>query len=181
MTSHRYSPRALNADLLRAGIGLVCCLVPLAFVDFGAVVTLIFAIPAALFAIFGLRTWRNRAITVRVDADGISTEGPGATSIAWRDLASLKLSYFSTRRDRESGWMQLKLRAQTGAIALNSSLENFDTVCRATFEAARSFDIEMSDASARNFAALGLGAIAPDHDPTPAALTGWGNPADWRR
>lgn len=181
MTSHRYSPRALNADLLRAGIGLFCCLVPLAAVDFGAVMTLVFAIPAALFAIFGLRTWRHRTVTVHLDADGISTEGPGATSIAWRDLTGLKLSYFSTRRDRESGWMQLKLHAQTGTIALNSALEDFDDICRATFEAARSFDIEMSDASARNFAALGLGAITPDHEPTPAALTGWGNPADWRR
>jgi len=181
MTSHRYSPRALNADLLRAGIGLFCCLVPLAVVDFGPVMTLIFAIPAALFAVFGLRTWRHRAITVHVDAAGISTEGPGATRIAWQDLTDARLSYFSTRRDREAGWMQLKLRAQTGTIALNSALEDFDTVCRAAFEAARSCDIELTDATARNFAALGLGAIVPDHDPTPAALTGWGNPADWRR
>jgi len=178
MTSHRYSPRALNADLLRAGIGLICCLVPLATVDFGAVVTLIFAVPAALFAVFGLRTWRNRAITVRVDADSIST---ASRTIAWQDLTGLKLSYFSTRRDRESGWMQLTLRADHTTIALNSALEDFDTVCRAAFEAARHFDIELTDASARNFAALGLGAIAPDHEPTPAALTGWGNPADWRR
>jgi hypothetical protein len=178
MTTHRYSPRALNADLLRAAIGLVCCLVPLATVDFGVVVTLIFAVPAALFAFFGLRTWRNRAITVHVDADGISTP---ATTISWQSLTDVKLSYFSTRRDRENGWMQLKLRAGQGTIALNSALEGFDTVCRAAFEAARSYDIELTDASARNFAALGLGAIAPDHEPTPAALTGWGNPADWRR
>lgn len=178
MTQHRYSPRALNADLLRAGIGLVCCLVPLAAVDSGVVVTLIFAIPAALFAVFGLRTWRHRSLTVRVDADSIST---GARTIAWQDLTGVKLSYFSTRRDRESGWMQLTLRARHGTIALNSALEDFDTVCRAAFEAARQFDIELTDASARNFAALGLGAITPDHEPTPAALTGWGNPADWRR
>lgn len=178
MTSHRYSARAINADLLRAGIGLVCCLVPLAAVDFGAVMTLVFAIPALLFAIFGLRTWRNRALTVRVDADGISTP---STAIAWPDLTGVKLSYFSTRRDRENGWMQLKLQGRNRTIALNSALEDFETVCRAAFEAARHHDIELTDASARNFAALGLGAIVPDHDPTPAALTGWGNPADWRR
>lgn len=178
MTSHRYSSRALNADLLRAGIGLACCLVPLAAVDFGTVMTLVFAVPAVLFAVFGLRTWRNRAITVRVDADGISTP---ATNIPWQELADVRLSYFSTRRDRENGWMQLKLRSRHGTIALNSALEGFDTVCRAAFEAVRRHDLELTDASARNFAALGLGAIAPDHDPTPAALTGWGNPADWRR
>ncbi|MEP4378122.1 MAG: hypothetical protein ABJ215_10465 [Alphaproteobacteria bacterium] len=181
MTRHRYSPRAINADLLRAGIGLFCCLVPLAAVDFGIVVTLVFAIPAVLFAIFGLRTWRNRAITVRVDSDGISTGGPGGANIPWPDLATVKLSYFSTRRDREAGWMQLKLQGANRTIALNSALEDFETICRAAFEAARQLDIELTDASARNFAALGLGAIMPDHDPTPAALTGWGNPADWRR
>lgn len=178
MTTHRYSPRALNADFLRAAIGLACCLVPLATIDFGVVVTLVFAVPAALFVTFGLRTWRNRAITVRVNADGISTP---ATTIPWPDVTGVKLSYFSTRRDRENGWMQLRLRGRQRTIALNSALEDFDTVCRAAFEAARTHDIELTDASARNFAALGLGAIAPDHEPTPAALTGWGNPADWRR
>lgn len=181
MSSHRYAPRALNADLLRASIGLVCCLVPLAAVDFGTVGTLVFAIPAALFAVFGVRTWRNRAVTVRVDADGIATDGPGAARIAWPDLAHVKLSYFSTRRDREAGWMQLKLQSPGATIALNSALEDFDLVCRAAFDAVRAHDIELTDASARNFAALGLGAVAPDHEPTPAALTGWGNPADWRR
>lgn len=181
MSSHRYAPRAVNADLLRAGIGLVCCLVPLAAVDFGTVGTLVFAIPAALFAIFGIRTWRNRAITVRVDDTGIAADGPGATEIAWPDLRDAKLSYFSTRRDRENGWMQLKLRSANGTISLNSGLEDFDRVCRAAYAAVRAHEVELTDASARNFAALGLGAIAPERDPTPAALTGWGNPADWRR
>lgn len=181
MTQHRYSNRATNGDLARAAIGLVCCLVPLAAVELGTVATLVFAVPAALFAVFGLRTWRNRATVVHMDARGISTDGPGATSIAWDALSDAKLSYFSTRRDRENGWMQLRLEAPDGRIAVNSALEDFDQVCRATFEAVRANGIELSDASARNFAALGLGAIAPDHEPTPAALTGWGNPADWRR
>jgi len=178
MSQHRYSSRTTNADLLRAAIGLACCLVPLVSVELGTVVTLVFAVPAALFAVFGLRTWRNRGTIVTVDADGIAAV---RQAIAWDALATVKLSYFSTRRDRENGWMQLKLAGGGTTITVNSGLEEFEVVCRAAFEAARSHGIELTDASARNFAALGLGAIVPDHDPVPAALTGWGNPADWRR
>lgn len=181
MSTHRYAPRALNADLLRAAAGLAFCIVPLIFVDFGTAGVLVFAIPAAMFAIFGLRTWANRRTAVGLDAEGITVAGWRGAHIAWRDLQTLKLSYFSTRRDRETGWMHLILKDRKTKIALNSSLEGFEAVCRVAFDAARNEDVELSDASARNFAALGMGAAVPEREPTPASLTGWGNPADWRR
>jgi len=178
MSQHRYSSHATNADLLRAAIGLVCCLVPFVSLELGAVVRLMLSVPAALFAVFGLHTWRNRGTVVTVDADGIQK---GKQAIAWDALATVKLSYFSTRRDRENGWMQLKLAGGGTAITLNSGLEDFEAVCRDAFKAARTHGIELTDSSAGNFAALGLGVIAPKHDPVSATLTGWGNPADWRR
>lgn len=181
MSTHRYARRALNADLLRAVAGTGFCIVPLVFVDLGLWGALVFAIPAAMFAIFGLRTWANRQTVVRVDATGIALEGWTQRQVAWRDLQALKLSYFSTRRDREAGWMHLSLRDRTTKIALNSSLEGFEDVCRVAFNAAQNEDIELTDASARNFAALGMGAALPERNPTPASMTGWGNPADWRR
>ncbi|MBS28166.1 MAG: hypothetical protein CL566_04470 [Alphaproteobacteria bacterium] len=181
MSTHRYAPRALNADLLRAAVGTGFCLVPLVFVDLGAWGILVFAIPAAMFTIFGLRTWANRQTVVEIDAVGISLTGWSPRHIAWRDMSALKLSYFSTRRDREAGWMQLSLKDRTTKIALNPSLDGFEDVCRAAFNAARNEDIELTDASARNFAALGIGAAIPERNPTPASMTGWGNPADWRR
>ena len=181
MSTHRYAPRAINADLLRAAAGAGFCIVPLVFVDLGPWGALVFAIPAALFAAFGIRTWVNRGAVVSVDPGGISVAGWTRSQIAWSDLHTVKLSYFSTRRDREAGWMQLSLKDGKTGISLNSSIEGFEDVCRAAFQAARNEDIEISEASARNFAALGLGASVQDRNPVPASLTGWGNPAEWRR
>ncbi|HCP00678.1 MAG: hypothetical protein CL573_01545 [Alphaproteobacteria bacterium] len=164
MTEHRYESRAVNADLLRAAIGLLCCLALLAAAELDAFATLVFAIPAALFAVFGLRTWCNRAIIVTLGPKHIAA---GSRTITWDNLAGVTLSCFATRRDRDNGWMQLKLKSPQGNIALNSGLEGFDRVCCVAFEAARTYDIELTAASTRNFAALGLGEPGAAHPLSP--------------
>lgn len=184
-TQHRYHRRDLSADLLRAGLGVAACVTPMFFIAPGATATYVLAVPAVFFALFGLRTWLHTHTEIKLDETGISLTGLSTAKIDWVRLDTLKLSYFSTRRDREAGWMQLKLRGGGQKISIHSTLEDFETVCRKAFHAAQSRDLELSDATARNFAVIGLGAgsegARPDIEKTPAALSGWGNPADWRR
>lgn len=185
MSVHRYHRRDLNADLLRAGLGVAACVVPMFFLAPGATATYVLAVPAVFFALFGLRTWLHTRTELTTDETGLTVSGMSGARLDWAALDTVKLSYFSTRRDREAGWMQLKLRGGGAKIAVHSTLEDFETVCRQAFHAAQSRDLELSDATARNFAVIGLGAgpegLTPDIDKTPAALSGWGNPADWRR
>jgi len=181
MTRLRYHRRDINADLLRAGAGLAACVTPMFFLEPGAVASYVLAVPAACFALFGLRTVTNARTVFTFDETGIRAEGGHRADIRWDDLRDVRLSYFSTRRDRESGWMQLKLKGGDGALTLHSTLDGFEDVCRAAFRAAQARGLDLTAASARNFAMLGLGAAAPSTPSTPAALSGWGNPADWRR
>lgn len=181
MSRHRYARRELNGDLLRAGAGIALCAVPLAFADVGTTGLYVLAAPAALFAVFGARTLRNRRVVIEVDENGIGNGRRPGGRIAWSELDTIKLSYFSTRRDRENGWMQLKLSGGGERLAITSALDGFETVCRAAWRAARAGEIEISDATARNFAALGLGGATTPREATPAALSGWGDPAEWRR
>ncbi|MBT5569923.1 MAG: hypothetical protein HOJ90_01770 [Alphaproteobacteria bacterium] len=182
MTTHRYHRRDLNADLLRACLGVAACVTPMFFIAPGAIATYVLAAPAIFFGLFGLRTWLHTRTVVTLDDAAIEMTGWGSARIPWQDLDTLKLSYFSTRRDREAGWMQLTLRAGGNKIALHSTLEGFEDICRQAFRVTQTRDIEMSDATARNFAVIGLGASdTTQHEKTPAALSGWGNPADWRR
>jgi chloramphenicol 3-O-phosphotransferase len=52
-------------------------------------------------------------------------------------LRSLQLEYYSTRADREGGWMQLKLRDATRTIRIDSELDGFaDLAGRCAREAA---------------------------------------------
>ena len=183
MSTHRYHRRDLNADLLRVGLGVAACVTPIFFIPPGATATYVLAVFAGFFALFGLRTLMQIRTTLQVDPSGVSVTGWTSRYIPWDKLERLKLSYFSTRRDREAGWMQLKMYGNGTQIAVHSTLEGFEDVCRLAFRAARSNDIEISDATARNFGVIGMGDTDGYEavEKPPAALSGWGNPADWRR
>jgi hypothetical protein len=84
-------------------------------------------------------------------AHGISNR-----SIMWSELDRLKLSYYSTRRDRRSGWLQLELRAGGTRLNLDSRLEGFDRVVRRAAETAAARGLVLSEATAANLASLGL-------------------------
>ncbi len=180
MSELRYSTAALNGDLVRAGIGFALCAAPIALANLEVWVMLLLAAPAGLFAIFGARTWLRRGIRVAVDDTGITVTGLATAGISWGELHRFKLSYFSTRRDRSNGWMQLHLRGPSVRLSIDSNLKGFDDVCCRAFRAATDNDVVLSDASLRNLAELGLVSdIAAN--PQPSGGTGWGNPADWRR
>ena len=180
MSEYRYSTPALNGDMVRAGIGFALCATPIVLVSLEPWLLLLLATPAGLFAIFGARTWLRRSVRVAIDDTGITSNGLKSAHLPWRDLQRFKLSYFSTRRDRSNGWMQLNLRGPSGRLSFDSNLDGFDEICRRAFSAATDNDVELSGASLRNLAELGLVSDgAPNRQP--GSSTGWGNPADWRR
>lgn len=180
MNEYRYSSATLKGDLVRAGIGFVLCATPIALVSLEAWMMLLLAVLTGLFALFGARTWLRRRALVAVDDSGVTATGLTSAHIPWSDLHRFKLSYFSTRRDRSNGWMQLNLRGPSGRLAIDSNLEGFEDVCGRAFRAAIDNDVELSSASLRNLAELGLVSDrAPA--PQPGGSAAWGNPADWRR
>ena len=180
MNELRYSTAALNGDLIRAAIGFVLCAAPMALVSLEPWMLLLLAAPASLFVVFGVRTWLRRRIRIAIDDAGVTLTGVASARIAWDELKRFKLSYFSTRRDRSNGWMQLKLRGPSGRLSIDSNLEGFNDVCRRAFRAATDNDVELSSASLRNLAELGL-VSERSANPLSSGGTGWGNPADWRR
>jgi hypothetical protein len=183
MSIHRYHRRDLNADLLRTGLGIAACVIPIFYIGPDTPAAYVLAGFAGFFALFGLRTLLQTRTVATLDGSGVSISGWTARRIPWDKLDAMKLSYFSTRRDREAGWMQLKMYGNGTRIAVHSTLEGFEEVCRHAVRAAQDNDIEISHATARNLAVIGLGEHAqPEQSAkTPAALSGWGNPADWRR
>lgn len=183
MSTHRYRRRDLNADLVRTGLGVAACVIPIFFIEAGAPAAYVLSGFAGFFVLFGLRTLLQTRTVATLDENGVAISGWTARRIPWDKLDAMKLSYFSTRRDREAGWMQLKMYGNGTRIAVHSSLEGFEEVCRRAVRAAQDNDIEVSHATARNLAVIGLGDHAHSETVarTPAALSGWGNPADWRR
>jgi hypothetical protein len=162
MTVHRYPRRVIVADYLRAAFGLACTSLPLVAAAGEPVATVIFAGLAALFAVFGARTAVRQATRVVVtdgvlERSAISTFGLRRVTVPWERIVDVKLRYFSTRRDRERGWMQLAVSGGGGRITVDSTLEGFDVIARRAAEAAEANGVAMSDATVDNLAALGLG------------------------
>ena len=68
----------------------------------------------------------------------------------------MKLSYFSTKRDRKEGWMQLDLKAAHGRIRVDSTLDDFPLIARRAVEAANARGVPLPDATRGNLTGLGI-------------------------
>ncbi len=161
MSEHRYERRSLYADYVRAAVGMVLTGGPLLLARPAAPMMAILAGLAGLFALYGVRTSLRGATRITLDETGVSAAGPRRVTVRWNDLARLRVDYFSTRRDRTKGWMQMKLAGDEGTIRLDSSLEGFAEIARRAARAATERGIALPPATRTNLAALGVGPDAP--------------------
>lgn len=164
MSRHSYPSKVLLADYLRSASGVF---LPVALMIFTELLPLVFyamAAVAILFAVYGLRTAWRQGTVLTVDGDGVRQEGPLGglldREIRWSEMRDIRLRYFSTRRDRRGGWMQLILRGgeigSRGAIHMDSNLPGFDDVVRQAHAAARERGLAIDPTTASNLSSLGL-------------------------
>jgi hypothetical protein len=158
MTRHVYPNSAMVGDYLRAAAGFVPTAAILAIAPVGAVGGTVLGGLAALFSLFGIRTALRHRSQVEMTATGLSASGPFGGSIHWGELDGLKLAYYSTRRDRRDGWMQLELRAGSSRIRLDSRIDGFAELVERAASAAEARGIELSAATVANLEALGIAA-----------------------
>ncbi len=171
MSQFRYPFDALSGDYVRAGAGTLVCGAPLPFLSDNLVAMSVLGGLTVLFVYFGWRTYVRQRTEIEVDQESIRASGIIQRRLMWGSLEQVKLSYFSTRRDRRDGWMQLSLRAQEGRLRIDSNIQGFDTLARHAYDAAVAKDLELSHATLGNFQALGI------YDSE--SSTGWGDPSSW--
>jgi hypothetical protein len=84
-------------------------------------------------------------------------------SIIWEELDRMNLAYYSTRRDRREGWMQLDLRSGRSRIRLDSRITGFAELVEISVRAAEARGLTLNAATAANLAALGVRSGAERH------------------
>lgn len=151
-----YPASAMVGDYLRAAAGLAPTLFILATVSLGDVGIAVIGGFAAIFAAFAIRTALRHGTSLDMDENGLRASGLRRTFIPWSELDRVKLAYYSTRRDRKSGWMQLQLRAGAARLSLDSRLDGFDQLARQAARVAAERGLALSDATAANLQALGV-------------------------
>ena len=156
----QYSWKSLIPDFAGSGIGIALSFAPLAFMRPAAPVGWVLAAAALLFLVYFGRTVCRLLTHIELDEDGIRARGPAflrlCAAIRWEDLRSLRLDYFSTRRDGEGGWMQLRLRDAQHTIRIDSELEGFVGLARAAAHEARRRGADLDHATCANLAVLGI-------------------------
>lgn len=104
---------------------------------------------------------------LEVTENGVTAVGPFGGSVRWDELSVLQLRYYSTRRDRGDGWMQLKLRGADGSLRIESALSDFDAVVARAAGAAEHRGLALNESTRANLATLGIGADATHREASP--------------
>lgn len=135
-------------------------LAPLLFMDVASVMVWVFGGLFLLFLTFAGRTALRHSTTIELDAEGVTARGPLGSRLRWDEVDRVKLRYFSTRKDREKGWMQLAIGGGRKTIRIDSTLDGFRDVVERTAQHT-SERISFDPPTLANFKALGVVAADP--------------------
>ena len=153
----RYPRQTLWADYIRAGIGAVLCGLPLLLVEVNRWVELILGAGFILFGAFFVRTALRQRTRYVLGPDTLCADGPAGTLVEWSRLDRMKLSYFSTKRDRSDGWMQLTVGSAGGrTVKVDSALDGFYDIVERAARAAEAGRLELSQATRVNLHSMGI-------------------------
>lgn len=156
MQTYRYPRRVFAAGYARSAAGLALSAGPLGLVQPAPAVAWLLGAAAALFLVYFARTVCRHLTRIELDEAGIRARGPLGAVIRWEGLRSMRLKYYSTRGDREAGWMQLTLRGAQRSIGIDSNLEGFTEVARAAANEASRRGHSLDPATRANLGALGI-------------------------
>jgi len=156
LSRHLYPASAMTGDYLRAAAGLVPSALLLATVPIVSIAGAVLGGFAAIFALFGLRTMMRHGMSIEIGENELRSRGPWPATIAWTELDRFRLAYYSTRRDRRDGWMQLELGAGRARLRLDSRIAGFDQVVRRAALAAAARGLQLNEATLANLQALGV-------------------------
>ena len=159
---HRYPARAVLLDYLYSGLGLLFTLGPLGLAASAGPAAWVLGGLGALFAVYGVRTVLRHRTCIRLSEEGLVVEGLLRRHLRWDQLTRCTLGYYSTRRKRDHGWMQLTLKAGRRSLRIDSQIEGFDRIVRRAAHAAGSCGIALDNTTQENLRALGI--VADDTD-----------------
>jgi hypothetical protein len=154
VTRHAYPTSAMLADYLRAAGGLVPVLAIFLIAPVGIVEATLLCGFGGLFAVFGIRTALRQGTRIESTGTALRSSGLRAISISWRELDRMRLTYYSTSRDRRSGWMQLELRSGRSILRVDSRLEGFPELVKEAVRAAEKRGLLLDPATSVNLQAL---------------------------
>lgn len=156
MTVRTYSYPFLGilADYARAVVGLGVCAVPFLMGIHRTLVTYMFAVLICLFVGYGARTVLRHFTRFEVGDEGLAVNLPKRRGFAWKDVDFVRLRFYSLKRDRKRGWLQLVIGAGATRISMESTIAGFRDVLDQAVAAAGRNGIVLDETTAANLESL---------------------------
>jgi hypothetical protein len=160
MTSYRYDPKELRSEWIRVGLAVAATIVLLVAASDSTIVVVMCLVFLVLILVYvGDLFLRQHTEIVVSDSDieltaivpMISKRPLRARRLAWREVTELRLKFFPTRRDRETGWFELMLKGPAATIKVQNSLTEFGAFVADAFHRSRETDVLISPTSEHNF------------------------------
>lgn len=159
MNTFYYPASRLWPDYLRVGLGLIACLGLLLFASPQSVIFALLTGLSLLFAWLGAMTLWRQQIEVELDPSGIASRsrwggGRRRKVMPWSDITSIDLRFYSTRRDRSEGWLQLTIKGRNARLRVDSDLAGFPQLVRQVLAAADRMGIPVTAPTRANASRL---------------------------
>ena len=133
-------------------------MIPILFLEASGLVKYFFLVLFAIFTLFLIKTIFNQMVSIYISKDNIVVIEffLRKRKIKWDNIKSFELKYYSTRQDKEKGWMLLKISDKKNTIFIHSAISNFEAIARKTASVACKNDITLTNRTLINYKAIGI-------------------------
>lgn len=154
--AYRYTPRTIAAGYARSALGLSVTIGPLSVLQPTPWLSAILIGGGVIFLVYTARSIAYHLTLVLLDETGIRTEGPFGARVRWEELRSMRLDYYTTRRDQTCGWMQLTIHGARGVIRIDSTLQGFAAILAAVARVSAQRQCPLDERTRTHLATLGI-------------------------
>jgi hypothetical protein len=155
--TYRWPPSAITADYIRSGIAFALSALFLLLVPLGSFVSYALIALVGVFGAYLGQVFLRARTQLTLLPEGLAASGFfGTKVIRWDALDQFALRYYALRRDKEGGWMDLKLGAGGIVVTLDDRLDGFRLILERAWKAARDRDLGISSSTYANLTAAGL-------------------------
>ena len=154
-----YDRQRIGRDVIISVFAMTFLMACMAVATVGLWLDLILGAALAMFVVQLFRLWRRFHSVLSWDQETVElqVEGREVAVIDWSKLADFNLRYYSTRRDRSSGWFVLALKDNAGhGFSVDTDLRDFDRFLTFAWAKARTHGLTPNRATLANLKALGL-------------------------
>ena len=158
LTFHKYRISFLLTNYIKASIGIFVSVFPIFILEAAGIIKYFFVLIFAIFILLLIKTIFNQLVTVFISNDSIEIIEffIKKRKIKWDKVNNFELQYYSTRQDKEKGWMQLKVSDKKNTITIHSAISNFEVIAKKTAYVASKNDITLTNRTVINYKAIGI-------------------------